>query len=83
MKPIKKFQIGKKGLTQEFVEQLKKAFGDSSTESIKISLLKSSTRDKKQAQNIGQELVDGLGKNFTFKLIGYTLGVHKWRKDKR
>ena len=81
MKQIKKLQIGKKGLTKEFVEQLKRAFID--TESIKISLLKSSTRDKQEAMNMGQELIESLGKNYTFRLIGYTLSVHKWRKDQR
>ena len=46
-------QIGKKGLTQEFIENLALAFKTS--ENARISLLKSSTRDKNEVKN-GQSL---------------------------
>ena len=34
-------------------------------------------------KELGEKLIEGLGKNFTFKKIGYTLVVQKWRKAKR
>lgn len=83
MKQIKKFQMGKNGLTPEFVGQLKHFFDKSGTEFIKVEILKSCCRDKKEAEKIGLELVDALGKNYTFKLVGYVLSLRKWRKSKR
>ena len=80
MKEIKKFQIGKKGLTEEFVGQLNHYFEKSHAEVIKVEILKSCCRDKKDAEKIGDELVEKLGKNFTYKLVGYVLTVRKWRK---
>jgi|APSaa5957512622_1039677.scaffolds.fasta_scaffold43322_4 RNA-binding protein YhbY len=81
MKPIKKFQIGKKGLTTEFVEQMQKTFEKS--EMVKIDLLQSSTRDKAEADKLGEDLINKLGNKFTFKRIGYTLVVRRWRKAQR
>jgi len=81
VKPQKKLQIGKNGPTPEFVEQVKKVFENA--ELVRISILKSACRDKTQAKEIGEELVEALGKNFTFKLIGYVLVVRKWRKARR
>lgn len=81
MKPIKKLQLGKNGLTPAFIEQVRSAF--THEEIVKIELLASACRDKEKAKQIGNELVDVLGKNFTYKLIGYVLVVRKWRKAKR
>jgi RNA-binding protein YhbY len=81
VKQIKKMQIGKKGLTQEFIEQVRGIFKNE--DFIKIDILKSACRDKKDAEKIGQELVETLGKNYTYKLVGYVLSVKKWRKPQR
>ena len=81
MKPIKKFQIGKKGLTPEFVEQVRKCF--ERREIIKISILSSVCKNKKDAQDISDKLEKELGEKFTSKIIGHTLNVRKWRKNKR
>jgi len=81
MKQIKRFQIGKKGLTHEFVEQMRRTF--EKDELIKIDLLKSATRDKEEADKIGSDLVEKLGNKFTFKRIGYTLIIRRWRKVQR
>lgn len=75
-----KLNLGKKGLTPEFIENLKKLFAN--VEHARISMLKSSTRDKEEAKKWAEEIVNGLGKNFTYKLIGYTLVIRKWRKSK-
>lgn len=80
MKQIKKLQIGKKGLTEEIIEQIKKNF--KYQELIKIELLSSCCRDKEKAKEIAENLIKNLGKNFTYKLIGYVLSVRKWRKNK-
>ena len=79
MKPIKRFQIGKKGLTEEFIEHLKNAFKDSNL--VKVSILKSACRTKEDAEKIGKEIISALGKKFNYKLIGYVLTIRKFRKE--
>jgi RNA-binding protein YhbY len=78
MKAIKKLQIGKNGLSPEFIEQVKKTFEDSRL--VKISILKSACRDKKDAKKIGEELIGALGPKYGYKLVGYVLTVIKYRK---
>ena len=83
MKEIKRFQIGKNGLTQNFIEQIKTYFEKSKAELIKISILKSICKDKKDAKKISNELIEGLGNMFTGKLIGHTIVVRRWRKPRQ
>ncbi len=71
-------QIGKKGLTAEFIERLKITFKNA--ESIRISVLKSATREKEEVKKWSDEILSKLGKNYTIKIIGYTIVVRKWRK---
>lgn len=78
---IKKLQIGKKGLTPEFVEQLKRIFENE--QMLKIAILKSACRDKKEAEKMTEELLEALGKNYTARLVGYVLTIRKWRKPMR
>lgn len=73
-----KLNLGKKGLTSEFIENLKKLFVN--VDHIRISMLKSSTRDKQEAKEWADKIISDLGKNYTYKLIGYTLVVRKWRR---
>lgn len=74
-------QIGKKGLNENLIENLKKFF--KTRESIKARILKSACRDKEEARKMADELVDKLGKNYTYRLVGYTLALRKWRKPQR
>jgi RNA-binding protein YhbY len=78
MKQIKRLQMGKNGLSEAFIEQLKSIFKNE--EVIKVSILKSACRDKKDAEVIAENLVDALGKNYIYKLVGYVLTVRKFRK---
>ena len=78
MKAIKKLQIGKKGLTPEFIEQVKSVFENGKL--VKISILKSACRDKKDAEKIGKELIAELGPKYGYKLVGYVLTIIKYRK---
>ena len=78
MRYIKRLQIGKKGLTSEFIEQLKKLFVGENV--VKISILKSACRNKKGAEKMADELVDALGKNYQYRLVGYVLTINKFRR---
>ena len=73
-----KLNLGKNGLTPEFIENMKKIFLN--VEHVRVGLLKSSTRDRVQVKKWADEIVSKLGSNFTYKVIGYTLVFRKWRK---
>ena len=81
MREIVRMQIGKNGLTESLVNQLKVMFEKESI--IKVSLLKASTRNREEAKEIGEELIKKLGPNYTYKKIGYTLVVQKWRRPRK
>jgi RNA-binding protein YhbY len=82
MSEIVFFQLGKAGLTNTFVESLSKTF--KKRELVKISILKSCCRDRKEAKELAEKLCQELEKidkkKFTFRLVGYTLFVRKWRR---
>ena len=78
VKPIKKLQIGKNGLTDGMIEQIKVFF--KTERNIKIEILRSCCRDKKEAKEIGDKLLEALGKNFNYRLVGYVLTIKKFRK---
>lgn len=81
MKQIKKLQLGKNGPSTEFINQTKNIFKNEKI--VKISILKSACRNIKDAEKIGKEIVDKLGKNFVYKRVGYVLTIRKLRKDVR
>jgi RNA-binding protein YhbY len=81
MKQIKKLQIGKNGLSPEFIDQVKGIFEKETL--VKISILKSACRDKKDADKIGKDLIEALGNKYDYKLVGYVLTVVKYRKEQR
>jgi len=72
------FQIGKAGFTEGLVETLKNAFKD--RENIKVVLLKSAGHTKEKAQEIAEKIVGGLGRNYTYRIVGFTINLKKWRK---
>jgi RNA-binding protein YhbY len=81
MRPIKRLQMGKSGLSDAFVEQVRSIFEKERI--LKITILRSACRDKKQADEIGRKLVNLLGEKFDYKLVGYVLTVVKYRKAQR
>jgi RNA-binding protein YhbY len=78
---IMQIQIGKNGLTQGVIDQIKKLFVDE--EIMKISILKSACRDKAEAQEIANKIVETLGKNYTARLVGYVVTINKFRREVR
>jgi RNA-binding protein YhbY len=75
---IREIQLGKNGITDAFIDSLKNQFVR--VQNVKISVLKSFCRDKKELEKIKEEILEKLGKNYTARSIGYTLAVKKWRK---
>lgn len=81
MKTIGKVQIGKQGITDNFITTLKDHFKKS--ENIKISVLKNATRNRKEMKDLSNKILDKLGKNYTSRTIGFTIVIKKWRKPVR
>ena len=81
MKPVQQFQIGKNGLTEGVIESLKLKFVN--YEQVRVSVLKSAGHDKKKVEEIAEEIVNQLGKNYTYRVIGFTIILKKWRKARR
>ncbi len=79
------FQIGKRGLTKNFIDNLEKTF--KKHDLVKISVLKTATRNREEIKKIAKEICVELKekekKEFTFKIIGFTLFIKKWRKLKK
>lgn len=71
-------QIGKNGLTQEFLSNLKARFV--TAESARVSVLKSATRDKEKLKAWVAEMILFLGKNYRATIIGYTVVLRKLRR---
>lgn len=75
------FQIGKKGLTDGFIENIKNAFNG--REDVRISVLKAAGHERDNVKNMAEEIVEKLGKNYVYKIVGFTIFVKKFRKNVR
>ena len=80
-KPTVKFQIGKKGLTKNFIDVLKTAF--STRKSITVVILKNLGHKKENIKEIAEKIVGSLGKNYVYKIVGFTIFLKKFRKNIR
>ncbi len=77
---IRELQLGKQGITDNFVETLKTHFEKVRT--VKISVLKSARKDKTDVKKYADELLKKLGVHYTSKVIGFKIVLKKWRKVK-
>jgi len=80
MQSVKEMQLGKKGLTPEFIDSLKKQFEN--TKHIRISVLKSSCRDKSELEEVKEKILDELGENYKARTIGYKILLKKQKSTK-
>lgn len=78
---IVQLQIGKNGLTEGFIENVKKLFENETI--IKVSILKSACRDKKEAQQMADKLLETLGKYYACRLVGYVITINKFKHKVR
>ena len=74
-------QIGKNGITESFMNNLKNQF--KTHDNVRVSILKSFTRDREKIKKYSKEIVEKLGKNYTSRIIGFTIVLKKWRKAMR
>jgi RNA-binding protein YhbY len=74
-------QLGKNGLTENFIENLKNRF--QKYENIRISVLKSAGHEREKVKKYSDEILEKLGENYTSRIIGFKIVLKKWRKAKR
>ncbi len=74
-------QIGKNGLTGNFIECLKNNFKNHN--SIRVSVLKSAGHEKGKIKEMAEHILGELGNNYTARIIGFTIILKKWRKPAR
>ncbi|VVB83301.1 CRS1 / YhbY (CRM) domain protein [uncultured archaeon] len=71
-------QLGKNGITESFVETLKRYFQNH--EIVKISVLKSAREKREDMKKHSEEIINKLGDKYTAKIIGFKIILKKWRK---
>lgn len=71
-------QIGKNGFTEGIIENIKNCF--KTRESVKVCLLKSAGHDREKVREIAEKICRELGKRYTYKIVGFTIFLKKWRK---
>ena len=81
MAAVAKIQLGKAGITDNFIMTLESHF--KKYNNVKVSVLRSCCRDKEELKKISNEIIEKLGKNYTSKSVGYTIAIKKWRKPVR
>ncbi len=74
-------QLGKMGITENFISTLKSHFKKHGN--VRISVLKSAGHDKSKVKEYFEEILKKLGKNYTAKIIGFKIILKKWRRDMR
>jgi len=80
-------QLGKKGLTKEFLEDLKRRFENKSVHNIKVCVLKSTrsseSSGREDVKKYSSSILDFLGGKFTARIIGFSIFLKKWRKERK
>lgn len=73
-------QLGKKGLTKEFIEDIVRRLDKHRNVILKIHVLKSARQSKEDVKKYAEEIIKRLGSQYTVKTIGFMILLRKWRK---
>ncbi len=73
-------QLGKKGLTDEFISDIEKRLEKHRNAVLKINVLKSARESRDDVKKYAEEIKGKLGDKFTYKILGFSILLRKWRK---
>ena len=76
-------QLGKNGLTKEFLEGIKKRFEKPAVKNLKVSVLKSARESREDIKKYAEGIKESLGPKFTTRILGFSIFIKKWRKAMR
>ncbi|MFH1801259.1 MAG: YhbY family RNA-binding protein [archaeon] len=74
-KKVSHMQLGKNGITENFLSTLKSHFDRHKT--VRISVLRSACRDRDELKKISQKILEKLGENFSARIIGFVVIIRK------
>jgi len=81
MPKVGQIQLGKQGISDNFIESLKNHFKN--YQNVKVSVLKSAGHDKSKVKEYSKQILEKLGKNYTARIVGFTIVLKKWRQEIR
>ncbi len=76
-------QLGKNGLTDNFLIEIKKRFEKPEMKNIKISVLKSARENRDDVKKYAEQIQSYLGNKFTYRIIGFSIFLKKWRQEQK
>ncbi len=78
---ISRIQLGKNGITENFIETVKDHFKNHMN--VRISVLKNAGHEKSAIKKYTEEILEKLGRNYTARTIGFTIVLKKWKRNVR
>lgn len=85
MVTIGNVQLGKNGITNNFILTLNNQFKKHGN--VRVHVLKSAREEGKKGRETvkkySEELLEKLGKKYTSKIIGFKIIIKKWRKARK
>jgi|TARA_Y100000310_G_C20572100_1_gene758580 RNA-binding protein YhbY len=78
---ISKVQLGKNGITDNFLETLRSHFKKHSN--VKIIVLKSAGHEKETVKGYQEEIIKELGNNYVGRTVGFVINVRRLRREAR
>ncbi len=76
-------QLGKKGLTQEFLDELKKRFDKREIKNIKVHVLQNARESREDVRIYSKEIIKYLGNKFSSRIIGFSIFLKKHKKEQK
>ena len=77
----KEIQLGKKGITPEFIKDIENRLEKHRNITLKVSVLKSIRPEgKADVKKYADELIEKLGDKYTARTLGFSIFLKKWRK---
>ena len=73
---LRELQLGKRGITNNFIESIKKEFNKADI--VKISILKSARTET--MDEIAQKILSKLGSKFIIRILGFKIIIKKKRR---
>jgi len=73
-------QLGKKGMTPEFLDSLKKRFDKKGVKNIKVHVLQNARESREDVKKYSKEILNFLGNKFSSRIIGFGIFLKKHKK---
>ena len=73
-------QLGKNGLTNTILKEIKKRFEKRENENMKIHVLKAAREKREDVKKYADEIQKSLGDKFTHRVVGFSIFIKKWRR---